>query len=208
MSVVNTIDTVTEWVQKVICDSVMLKMPPDSDRAPTDAGYAYQLVTPQAFSMYVPTKDRCPTERPYNTPSVCVSLMSGADDMAESRGKISVQLTFSAWDPGEHGADVLVPVAGNPGTVQHLPAGEMSKHYRKAGDGWRDAWNFVDVALRAVERTTNIDGLEIDRSEPVKFGPVTEQDAMIDFYPFWFAWISFSVKYPLRRNAQEIEEFL
>ena len=55
---------------------------------------------------------------------------------------------------------------------------------------------------------TNIDGLVIDRSVPVKFGPFTEQESIPDFYPFWFAWVSFSVSYPITRNIRDIENLL
>ena len=66
----------------------------------------------------------------------------------------------------------------------------------------------VDIALREVESVTNIDGLVIDRSVPVKFGPFTEQESIPDFYPFWFAWVSFSVSYPITRNIRDIENLL
>ena len=66
----------------------------------------------------------------------------------------------------------------------------------------------MDIALREVESVTNIGGYTIDRAKPVKFGPLTEQEAIPDFYPMWFAWLSFTVNYPLRRNIQELQNFL
>lgn len=52
---------------------------------------------------------------------------------------------------------------------------EAEEYFDRNGDGWRDAWNLVDIALREIESRTNIAGYEIDRSTPVKFGPLTEQ---------------------------------
>jgi hypothetical protein len=76
-------------------------------------------------------------------------------------------------------------------------------------DGWRDAWNFVDIALRAVESTVVIGNeFTIDRSSPVKYGPLVEQDAIVESYPFWYAWISFKVNYNLRRNVAELQNLL
>ena len=66
----------------------------------------------------------------------------------------------------------------------------------------------MDIALREIESRTNIAGYEIDRSTPVKFGPLTEQEAIPDFYPFWYAWISFTLTYPLRRNNPSVETLL
>ena len=96
----------------------------------------------------------------------------------------------------------------NPGTYKEdLPPGSNSP-FERNGEGWRDAWNFTDIAVHAVESVTNICGYEIDRSVPVKFGPLTEQEAIPDYYPFWFTWVTFQLTYPLLRNIQDAQEFL
>jgi hypothetical protein len=59
-----------------------------------------------------------------------------------------------------------------------------------------------------VESATHIGEYTIDRATPVKFGPLTEQESIPDFYPLWFAWVSFRVTYPLRRNIKEIQNLL
>ena len=63
--------------------------------------------------------------------------------------------------------------------------------------------------MRAVENTVII-GSEytIDKVAPVKFGPLVEQDVITDYYPFWFAWISFKVNYNLRRNVADFQKLL
>jgi hypothetical protein len=43
---------------------------------------------------------------------------------------------------------------------------------------------------------------------PVKYGPLTEQEAIPDFYPFWFTWVTFQLIYPLQRNDENIQQFL
>lgn len=67
--------------------------------------------------------------------------------------------------------------------MQQWTGPEAEEYFDRNGDGWRDAWNFVDIALREIESRTNIAGYEIDRSTPVKFGPLTEQEAIPDFTP-------------------------
>lgn len=119
-----------------------------------------------------------------------------------------MQLCFSTWNPGTHGADVLKPVPGDSLRMQQWTGPEAEEYFDRNGDGWRDAWNLVDIALREIESRTNIAGYEIDRSTPVKFGPLTEQEAIPDFYPFWYAWISFTLTYPLRRNNPSVETLL
>ena len=202
MTVVCVLDALTKWARENICPKILLKVPPDNDKDAEDAGYEYQLTHPAAFTLYVPTKEKLPPGILSPMPSVCVRFVEGADNLSNSKGSIGVQLCFSAWDPGTHGQDELFP---NPdGTYRKGEAGTFSRN----GDGWRDVWNMVDIALLEVESVTNIDGLVIDRSVPVKFGPFTEQESIPDFYPFWFAWVSFSVSYPITRNIRDIENLL
>lgn len=201
MTVVTALDIITAWVQDNICSKILLKVPPDDDTAPEDAGYEYKRVTPTAFALYVPTKDKLPLNT-YPYPSICVRLLEGQDELAAGNRNISVQMMFSTWDPGKHGQDELYPKGDGWYSV-----GEGGKFERNGG-GWRDAWNMVDIALREIESVTNIGGVAIDRSVPLKFGPLTEQEAIPDFYPFWFAWVSFSITSPITRNLRDIENLL
>ena len=204
MSVVHLIDTVTAWARQNISEQVRLKMPPENVEA-NDAGYDYKLVTPATFALYTPTSDKLPPRVQSPFPSLCVRILSGEDDLASGSGTAEVQFCFSAWDPGLHDQDYFWPVKDQPG-VWHQ--GNGSEDFTRGGEGWRDAWNFVDVALRALESVTEIGGYTIDRSQPIKYGPLTEQESIPDFYPFWFAWASFKITYPLVRNVEDYQKFL
>lgn len=203
MSVVHIIDTLAEWAKQNICDRVQLKKPPENLEA-VDAGYSYETVTPSVFPMYVPTSEKLPPNIHSPFPSLCVRFSKGADNIPGSKGFLDVQFCFSAWNPGLHGQDVFHPN----GDQTFRKQGDVYAEYERNGDGWRDVWNFVDTALRAVESTTNIGGYAIDPDTPIEFGPLTEQEAIPDFYPFWFAWISFRVNYPLRRNIEDFQIYL
>ena len=205
MSVVSILDDVRNWVEEEICSKIKLKVPPD-DTEPNDRDYDHTMANPVAFSMYVPTKDKLPPDIKSVYPSVCVRFIDGTDDMVSKSGSIGIQLCFSAWNPGLHGTDFLMPQGD--GVYRRWTGPEAKDYFQRYGEGWRDVWNFVDLALRAVESTSSIKGHCIDISTPVKFGPLTEQEAITDYYPFWFAWLSFQLKYPLMRNNQEINEFL
>ena len=203
MSVVHVIDTLTEWARQNICASVKLKLPPQNTEA-NDEGYSYETVTPTAFPMYVPTSEKLPPSIHSPFPSLCVRFIKGADELNGSKGYLDVQFCFSAWDPGTHGQDVYHPT----GNMSFRKQGSVYAEYERNGDGWRDVWNFVDTALRAVESVTNIGGYTIDRETPVEYGPLTEQESIPDFYPFWFAWLSFRINYPLRRNIEDLQQYL
>lgn len=205
MTIVAILDAVTAWAQQSICSKIQLKVPPKRTE-PNDADYQYQLANPVAFTMYVPAEDKLPPNIPSAFPSLCVRFIQGEDDLSAMKGTIGIQLLLSAWSPGTHAQDALLAGSGDAFQWQAQP--EEKVKFTRNGDGWRDIWNFTDVAVQAIESVTNIQGFVIDRSVPVKFGPLTEQEAVSDFYPFWFTWVSFQLNYPLVRNIQETQEFL
>lgn len=208
MTVVTILDTLTEWARQNIASKIMLKVPPDSEDGADDGGYDYRLANPAVFAMYVPTKEKLPPGILSPYPSICVRFLEGSDELAAGLRSIGVQLCFSAWDPGTHGKDIILPNQNNPMGQRKLRGPEAYDKFQRNGDGWRDAWNLVDIALREIEQVTNINGLAIDRSTPVKFGPLAEQEAIPDFYPFWYAWASFSVTCPVIRAVQDYENLL
>lgn len=206
MSVVKILDDVTAWAQANICDKIKLKVPPENDAEAVDEGYEYQLVNPTAFPLFVPAKDKLPPKVISPLPSLCVRFMEGADALDGSGGSIKLQLMFSTWDVGLHGDDIFIRQAD--GSFQRWSGPEADAYFRRSGGGWRDAWNFVDIALREIESSTTVAGYEIDRKASVQYGPLAEQDNIPDFYPFWFCWVTFTLKYPLIRNVKDIQEFL
>ena len=205
MPVVSIIDDIRKWVEDEICSKIQLKVPPD-DTEPNDKDYDHTTANPLAFAMYVPTKDKLPPPIKSVYPSVCVGFAKGTDSMDERKGSIGIQLSFSAWNPGIHGTDMLIPQGDGKYRVWSGP--EANDYFQRYGEGWRDVWNFVDIARRALESTTDIKGHYIDMSTPIEFGPLITQEAIADFYPFWFAWMTFQIKYPLLRHIEENEEFL
>lgn len=185
MSVIHLIDTVAEWARVNICDHVTLKQPPADLDAPVDGEYEYKRVKPAVFPMYVPSQEKLPPNIHSPFPSLCVQFTAGQDEMNKrALRSVDIQLTFAAWNPGFH----------------------SNNDFERNADGWRDVWNFVDVALRAIESASFIGGYTIDNSTPVKFGPLAEQEAISELYPYWFAWVSFRVTCPLQRNNKDLED--
>ena len=209
MAIATILDRVTDWARENICAKLSLKVPPDREIDPTDASWDYERMTPAAFTLYVPAKDKLPPQIQSPIPSLCVRFLEGEDNLAtELGGSLGLEFCFSTWEPGVHGMDVVLPNRDDALSPKRWTGPEAEAFFRRTGDGWRDAWNFVDVALREVESVTNIAGYTLDRSKPVKFGPLSEQKAIPDYYPFWFAWISFSIKYPILRNLRDVENLL
>ena len=161
MSIVNSIETVRDWLTTEVCPLVKLKLPDDN---------------PAAFSLFVPSKDRTPPNIAAPIPSVCVQIVQGDDDLLKSARDIKIRLCFSAWDPGYHGPDIFKPKGDGSGTY--------IQQYNEAAASY-----FV-------------------KEKGITFGPVTEQDAVPDFYPYWFAWAEFSIEETLTCNPKSYQHLL
>lgn len=196
--IVSVIDSLTTWAKDRICKEILLKVPPENTEA-MDVGYSYKLDNPEAIPMYKPTGDKLPETIRFTTPSLCVYFTKAGDSVSKNEGYVEVMFLFSVWDPGLHGEDVYLPNGDGTHRKQTTP------DFDKSSSGWRDVWNFVDVARRALESVTSIDGLAIDKSTDIEYGPISEQEAVADFYPYWYSWMSFRVTYPLMRNNEDIE---
>ena len=198
MSVVSVIDTLTAWTQDNICSQIRLKVPPKAGD-PNDADMDYETVHPTAFPMFIPTADKLPPDT-YQFPSVCIRFQDGEDNAPNRGGSIEIQMLFAAWDPGLHGQDIFHKLE----ECGFCRQSAIYTEFQRSASGWRDCWNFVDIALRKIESTSKIGAIGIDRSS-VRFGPVVEQDSIPDFYPFWFAQVTFTVTYPLLRFCPDDE---
>lgn len=195
MTIVEIIDNITEWTYKNICSRIKLKNAPP-DREPSDDGYRYELVTPAAFSLFVPTKEKLPPDVKTSIPSVCVRIVGGRDsyDMRE----LQIELAFSTWNTGRHGEDIIYP-----DNIQ----GEKKKFERNS-EGWRDLWNFIEISLGQLAANAAINGIEIVKNEPFTYGPFKQQETIPDFYPFWFGYVSFKVKTGILGIPKDYNEFL
>lgn len=198
MTVVDSLHEIAKWLNQTSCKKYEFKVPPNDPKTRIDDTYEYKKAHPYAFPLYIPTKDRVPTGIISNMPSVCVQLVQGEDDNVKLDRSLTINLGLSIWNPGIHAQDIYYPKGKEPDTPEKFNVGS---------DGWMDAWNFADDILRRIGSTSNIGNLEIDKSKKVSFGPYKEQEAIPDFYPFWYAWIQFSVRTDFLRNS-DVEKFL
>jgi len=203
VSIVDNLERIRQWAEETICQKVQLKLP-DDDRV--DASYQHTLVHPAAFVLYVPSKDRMPPDILAPIPSLCIQLIEGEEQVLARKGLMRVRFCFAAWNPGNHGKDIFQPLGD--GTYKQWDTDEAKEYFRRYCDGWKDAWNFVDTALREIGNADNISGLRVMKEEGIKYGPVADQDAIPDFYPYWFAWVSFALECGVIRCSNEYQEFL
>ncbi len=191
MTTKDIIEGVTSWVAENICTKIQLKLPDDSAN---DGRYRVQMVAPAAFPLFVPAKDRIPPNVKAPIPSIAVQLLEGSDQLATGERRLKLRLCLSTWNPGTHPGETLHPIedvdALGGYKYETNPEGET---YNRNSDGWKDLYNFQDIALRELESAELFAGVRVDNMEPITYGPFSEDGVIWDYYPYWCGWISFSV---------------
>lgn len=204
MTLVQSIDKVVAWLATTVCPQISLKLPDDYKN---DTSYDVEFVTPAAFPLYVPGKDRLPPSVPAPIPSVCVQLMEGSDDLLNRKRQFQIRLCLACWNPGEHGGEVLhtrknADALG--GYSFYTVKGEAAKTYARNMEGWRDSFNFADLVLRELEGAEYIAGHRLVKESGIKFGLFTEEGNIWDYYPYWHNWITFTLEAGVVARTPEI----
>ena len=202
MAIVNDLNKLRDWLQTEVCDTIQLKMPND---AKNDDGYEYELVNPTAFTLYTPAKDRLPPNVKVPVPSVCIRLSEGEHRPREGVNKMKLILYFCTWNPGIHRQDNFVPLEDGAGIKGYNISAEAE--YRRSADGWQDCYSFMDKTLRAIESAEYLADMRVVAEDGIKYGMASTQDGFIEDYPYWWAWIEFSVQAGNIR-ARSYDEFL
>lgn len=202
MQVVQSIQQVMDWLEANVCPKVTLKVPPEA--ATRDAaGYEWEQGHPSVHGMYWPVgRSDCAPGARYPHPGILVQLVEGTDSMRGEDTTMRIRLHLSAWNPGRHAQDTWSPLDskvhdadGAAAAYGYYERGEEPTFDPYRDDGWRDAWNFCDVLRRELREAREIgDGLAIDRTEDMTFGPYSEQGAVIDLYPYFFAWVEVTLR--------------
>lgn len=196
MAIVTTIDTVRDWIEENICPKVELKVP---DNDVVDEGYDYKLVHPAAFAMYMPTEDKLPEGIQTTIPSITVRVMDGTDSLTSGRREMKVTLLFATWSPGLHAQDYFseVRVEKNGMNTTYTATRQYPDDARRFdldAEGWRDAWNFVDTAVRIIENNEFFGDYRFVKERDLTFKPVSAESAAPDTFPFWFATVEFYIE--------------
>ena len=80
-----------------------------------------------------------------------------------------------------------------PSITIRITDGEDAQVFNMDAEGWRDAWNFVDTAVRIIENVEYLGGYRFMKERGLKFAPVASQEATPEYWPFWFANVEFYI---------------
>lgn len=206
MAITSNLDKIVNWFKTDVCPHIQLKIPDDYKN---DGGYGVQLTTPAAFAMYVPTKDKKAPDVEAPIPSICAQILKGKDSPDKHIGRITIQLALAAWNPGEHGGERLNSVENHNALGGNTYTKEQSEEFERSYEGWRDVWNFTDMVIAALENTEYIADMRLVKENDIEYGPFTEDGAIMNYYPYWFSWVQFTLEYGLARKIPDVyKDFL
>ncbi|MBR1625594.1 MAG: hypothetical protein IJ681_00450 [Bacteroidales bacterium] len=177
---IDILETIQKWLKSEVCSQFKFKKPNDDNIS----GYNYETVNPDVFLMFPPTRDV--NDNKAVVPSITVQFDKRTDLTTKSQGVMHVRLNFATWDPGVH----------------------ANGEFQRNVEGWRDVLNFVEATLREIENTEYIDNIRIIKEREIESGPLSEQGAIIDFYPYWFSYISFYCEFRVVSTKKKYSELL
>ena len=209
MTITQSIEKVTDWLNSTVCPKIKLKLPDDNQNG---TGYKVETVNPMAFAMYQPGKDKLPPGVIAPFPSVVVQLLEGSDDLTAKSGRMKLQLSFTAWNPGNHAGELTRAISTTAGddnglNVQ-LESVASAKSFERNAEGWKDVWNFVECALREIENAEYMNGLRVVKELPITYGQFQQEGQISDLYPYWGAWAIFTIERGLVRTGAAYAEYL
>lgn len=187
MTIVQCIEAIADWLNENVCPKIKLKRPNDEQQ---DDAYSYEEVNPTAFPMLLPGNDKLAAGLDTQFPSILVQLLEGAQDLTKANDRMSIQLSFVVWNPGEHASET------DAGT------------FRRSADGWKDVWSFLDRTLAEIENAEYMGGLRFVKEAGVKYGQFTKDGQISDTYPYFYAWATLTIERGLNRTGAAYSELL
>ena len=183
MLLTEQIETVTKWIDQKVCKNLEMLLPGGEDRKEP---YQYHRDNPACFSVFVPAKDKLPPDVSGPIPSFCVQPNGG--ELQGDKQTLGFRISAAAWSKGLYKDGVWLQNA----------------------NGWKDAWLMIDKLLDALQKTDNVGGLAIDRDENIKFGAYkdNESEALADYYPYFFGWVTFRLYTRRVVPTESFENFL
>lgn len=181
MAVIKQLEIIKKWLETEICPQFKFKQADDEN---VDDTYPYELVNPNVFILYVPPKELIGEAN--RVPSICVQFDDGSESFSGAGGALNIRLQFATFNPGEH----------------------AEGGFQRNTEGWRDVWNLVDYIMERIRSVELIDGIRILKENGIKYGPISDQGQIPNFYPYYFAWMSFSVEYGIPSSKAQINDLL
>ena len=181
MAVIKQLDKIKNWLETEICPQFKFKQ---ADNENVDDTYPYKLVNPSIFLLYVPPKELIGEAT--RAPAICIQFDEVQENLMNASGILNIRLQFSVFNPGKH----------------------FKGDFKRDTEGWRDLWNFIDHIMERLRNVELIDDIRIIKENGIKCGPISDQGQIPNFYPYYFAWMNFSIEYGIPTSKAQIRNLL
>lgn len=185
-NMLNCIEDIASWLND-ICKGIELKKP-------TDKQGNYKLANPVVFSMFMPLQ-QVGENNTVQCPSATVQLYDSIDNLKEHTGNLTIIIHTAIWSPGTHKAEIQIE------NDSDLP-------YIRNSEGWKDAVTFCDFIIEELKKAGDINGHRILYENGIKCYPYKEQNTIIDFYPYFYMDIEFTIEKCFATQPKPYNNFL
>lgn len=207
MTVINVIETVKEFLKQEVCPEIKLLVPDRRD----GKDYVEEYANPEVFAFFEPERGRLPEGVEYTTPSIIVLFTQGEDDLVESKQRLNIVLAFNTWRPGDYSTVNEVELGSIDEEAEGITIkykGKIEKEFFRNEDGWKDVYNLMELTKGKLISAGKIGNFPLAPT-PIKYGPYTKDSALIDFYPYYHLWMSFTLtSIPTPMTRDDIDELL
>lgn len=208
MTVVDSINAMSHFLEQEVCSKVEFLSPP-KDRM-DGKKYTPKYVHPCVYPLYVPKSNMMEPNALNVLPYISVQFMEGSDDIPALQTETRFMLEFAIWRPGDYesiSSMKLQDVIAGAGNTRICFEADIKNTFVRNHSGWMDVWNFVETTKKTLLSNLVIaDKMTLKINEKVKYGVYSKDDAVFDFYPMWFAWMSFTMTHLLQ--VVEKDDFL
>lgn len=189
MATTTAIHALAEWLRREVCPNLEFKVPDNESQ--TDE-YRYELRHPSVYEMFAPPSRLAQMQNREMCPGILVHLTDGDDSPRKPQRVYKFRLLLCVWNPGTHPQD-----------------GGGAEEFVANANGWNDVWNMNDALLMKLKNAETIGGvLRIKGEDGFHYEPYKEDEAIIDFYPFFFATLEFSCEATMVPSTKYIDEYL
>lgn len=208
MTVINAIEDVKKLLEMRVAPNITLLVPSGID----GKEYTEKYANPKVFELFEPENGRLPEGVEYTTPNIVVQFSQGRENIATNKKGIDIVLAFSTWRPGDYrtlnNLEYKGIEVGTEGAKIEF-AGEIEKTLIRNENGWKDVYNLMELSKKEIISAGKIGNFVLDAATDIKYGPYTKDGALVDFYPYYHLWMSFTlISIPTPMMRDEIEELL
>jgi hypothetical protein len=137
--------------------------------------------------------------------------MEGTDDLLTRRRSLNMRLCLHCWNPGVHGDELLHPSEKKDaiwGVKYNKNIKGEAQTFARDMEGWRDAFNLLDLTLRELEGAEYLNGLRLVKESDIKYGLFEQDGDIASYYPYWHSWITFTLEAGVVLKKRPYEDML